>query len=517
MQQAVGQGEVGAGQRLQVQGGVARGRRLPGVDDDVLRAAGPALVEVLHRRRHGVGRVAAHQDDDVGGGDVLQREGHAAVEAERPVGRARRRGHAEAAVVVDGAGAQGDAGELAELVGLLVGQRAAAEAADGVAAVAWPGCARWRRPAGRARRPRWPRPAGWCGRPGSARTSGRSSRSGWSSSSVEDQPLEQRPPLLVGKSAGTRVAGRSPAVTVHAALQRAVGAVGQRRPRGPGAAGGGGGRHGGGHGTRVCRRRFPATAPASTLRSVVLTAGGRRLLGAGGRMATWPRVVEWRRDSSPSHRPADRRPGRRGPRRPPRGAAGRPADRRHAHHRPRRLPVDPVGAARRRPDAAAHPPARARRRAPRRLHRRRLGHRRRHRRRRLGAAGRRARHLSPARRRARRARPRAALPVRRPGLRRRRDGRPGHGRPAGRAALVAGPPRRPPDAPGGRGWPPRCWPRRWCAATPTGVLAAAAVYSWANVRFLRGFGFEVTAELRTADDELPVWVLVRRPLPTTGG
>lgn len=42
---------------------------------------------------------------------------------------------------------------------------------------------------------------------------------------------------------------------------------------------------------------------------------------------------------------------------------------------------------------------------------------------------------------------------------------------------------------------------------------AAAVSSWANVRFLRGFGFEVTAELRTADDELPVWVLVRRPLP----
>ena len=46
-----------------------------------------------------------------------------------------------------------------------------------------------------------------------------------------------------------------------------------------------------------------------------------------------------------------------------------------------------------------------------------------------------------------------------------------------------------------------------------GTLAAAAVYSWANVRFLRGFGFEVTAELRTSDDELPLWVLVRQPLP----
>ena len=46
-----------------------------------------------------------------------------------------------------------------------------------------------------------------------------------------------------------------------------------------------------------------------------------------------------------------------------------------------------------------------------------------------------------------------------------------------------------------------------------GVLAAAAVFSWANVRFMRGFGFEVTAELRTADDALPLWVLVRQPQP----
>ena len=46
-----------------------------------------------------------------------------------------------------------------------------------------------------------------------------------------------------------------------------------------------------------------------------------------------------------------------------------------------------------------------------------------------------------------------------------------------------------------------------------GTLAAAAVYSWANVRFLRGFGFEVTLTTRTTDDELPLWVLVRQPLP----
>jgi GNAT superfamily N-acetyltransferase len=43
------------------------------------------------------------------------------------------------------------------------------------------------------------------------------------------------------------------------------------------------------------------------------------------------------------------------------------------------------------------------------------------------------------------------------------------------------------------------------------TLAGASVVSWANVRFLRGFGFEVTLETRTADDELPLWVLVRQP------
>jgi GNAT superfamily N-acetyltransferase len=46
-----------------------------------------------------------------------------------------------------------------------------------------------------------------------------------------------------------------------------------------------------------------------------------------------------------------------------------------------------------------------------------------------------------------------------------------------------------------------------------GSLAAAAVFTWANVRFLRGFGFEVTETTRTTDDELPLWVLVRQPLP----
>ena len=45
-----------------------------------------------------------------------------------------------------------------------------------------------------------------------------------------------------------------------------------------------------------------------------------------------------------------------------------------------------------------------------------------------------------------------------------------------------------------------------------GVLAAAAVFTWANVRFLRGFGFEVEVATQTSDDELPLWVMVRRPI-----
>src|SRR5918998_5849822 len=48
--------------------------------------------------------------------------------------------------------------------------------------------------------------------PGTERTSGVSSRCGWSSRLAAVQPLEHRPPRLVGNSAwGSRVAGRSPA------------------------------------------------------------------------------------------------------------------------------------------------------------------------------------------------------------------------------------------------------------------------------------------------------------------
>ena len=72
---------------------------------------------------------------DVGLRDVVERERQPAVDPERAGAGGDGRRHAEPAVVVDVAAAQRDADELAELVGLLVGQPAPAERADGVAAV----------------------------------------------------------------------------------------------------------------------------------------------------------------------------------------------------------------------------------------------------------------------------------------------------------------------------------------------------------------------------------------------
>ena len=78
--------------------------------------------------------------------------------------------HAPPAVVVDLAGAERDPGELAELVGLLVGQSAAAEDRDGVGPVTPRGASAAGRRPGRAPRPSrrpaarrspGPAPAGW--------------------------------------------------------------------------------------------------------------------------------------------------------------------------------------------------------------------------------------------------------------------------------------------------------------------------------------------------------------------
>ena len=162
-------------------------------------------------------------------GDVGERERHAAVDAERPGGRGGRRGHAEPAVVVDVRRAQRDPGELAQLVGLLVGQPAAAEAADRVPAVAVLRGADGRRRPGPA-----PRPS----RPGAAvaarsRTSGVVSRSGCRSSSAADGALDAEPTLVDRVvAAGQLDAAVGRGRQADPALQRAVRAVRGGRPGG---------------------------------------------------------------------------------------------------------------------------------------------------------------------------------------------------------------------------------------------------------------------------------------------
>ena len=135
MEQAVGEGRIRAGGEAQVQVGGGGGCSPAGVGDDEEAPVGALGLEVLHDGGHGFGDVAADQQDGPGPDDVLQGEGEAPVQAQGADACRRCRGHAEAAVVVDVGGVEGDAGELAEEVGLLVGEGAAAEDAHGVGAV----------------------------------------------------------------------------------------------------------------------------------------------------------------------------------------------------------------------------------------------------------------------------------------------------------------------------------------------------------------------------------------------
>ena len=135
--------QVGARHRLEVQplavlrevrrGAAAR------VDDH--EATTPADVrEVCDGGRHRLGEVAAEQEHRIGAAEVGQREGQAAVDAEGPVGGCRGAAHAEPAVVVDVRRAEGNAGELAQLVSLFVGEPAPAEHGHGVGSVPLRGC-----------------------------------------------------------------------------------------------------------------------------------------------------------------------------------------------------------------------------------------------------------------------------------------------------------------------------------------------------------------------------------------
>ena len=134
VQKTVGQEEVGPRRELEVQLCGLRGVGAARIDDDQ-RPLGPLRGDPLHERRHRVGDVRAPEQQRLGLGDVADRKRQPAVDPEGAVLAGRRRGHAVAAVVVDVRRAERQAGELAQQVGLLVGQRAAAERRQRLGAV----------------------------------------------------------------------------------------------------------------------------------------------------------------------------------------------------------------------------------------------------------------------------------------------------------------------------------------------------------------------------------------------
>ena len=129
--------------------GGAGQRHDAGVLDDQLGAAVAGPPDVAGRDRERLGDVGAGDPHDVGERDVAPRVG-VAVDAERLLVAGAGRHHAEPAVVVEVGGLQGEAGELADQVALLVGQRDARQHGEGVVAVGLPGCAGSRRRRGRA-------------------------------------------------------------------------------------------------------------------------------------------------------------------------------------------------------------------------------------------------------------------------------------------------------------------------------------------------------------------------------
>ena len=128
------QRRVGARPHAEEQVGGAGQRHDAGVLDDQLGAAVAGPPDVARRDRERLGDVGAGDPHDVGERDVAPRVG-VAVDAERLLVAGAGRHHAEAAVVVEVGGVQGEAGELADQVALLVGQRDPRQHGEGVVAV----------------------------------------------------------------------------------------------------------------------------------------------------------------------------------------------------------------------------------------------------------------------------------------------------------------------------------------------------------------------------------------------
>ena len=173
---------------------------------------GPARVEVLHGRRHGVGRVGADQQDR-----RRPRRCRPAGTAAR--GRRRTPGCRRSPPTTCRTGRCSRSSRCAARPGRTcracrpsrwsARRRRSTPTRPGRTPAGLPRCRR------RSRSSASSQVAGRSGlvrSPGTVRTSGVSSRSGWSSRSAAVQPLEHSPPRLVGKSAcGCSVAGRSPA------------------------------------------------------------------------------------------------------------------------------------------------------------------------------------------------------------------------------------------------------------------------------------------------------------------
>ena len=133
-----------------------RRRRAPRIGHDQRAAVALLRLEVPHDRRHRLCHVAAHEQNHFGVRNVFERKRQAAIDAQRLRRAGGRRRHAESAVVVDVRRAERDARELPQQVRLLVGQRAAAEDTDRVAAVARPASRESRMRCDRSRSPTTP-------------------------------------------------------------------------------------------------------------------------------------------------------------------------------------------------------------------------------------------------------------------------------------------------------------------------------------------------------------------------
>ncbi len=134
VQHGAEQRRVGSRTHRQEQVGGASQRHDPWVLDDQARTPVAGPPDVARRDRERLGHVRPCDPDHVGERDVAPRVG-VAVDAQRLLVARPRRHHAEAAVVVEVGRVQGEAGELADEVALLVGQRDPREHGEGIVAV----------------------------------------------------------------------------------------------------------------------------------------------------------------------------------------------------------------------------------------------------------------------------------------------------------------------------------------------------------------------------------------------